>query len=108
VDMCGNLQNTNVLTRSALRVLRPEAPQARPSALVLRRRIDRSSKFQSRPQHEVRVPDELSPKKYDVRLAFLQVAVGLFTVEDESDGADVDLRNYLLNTIGEEDLSPGV
>ena len=78
--------------------------QARPSALVLIRSADRDSKFQSSPQDKVWVPQKLSGKEDDVCLAFLQVVIGLFAVEDQSDGADLDLRNGLLDTIGEVNL----
>ena len=87
-----------------LRARGSRLPQTRPSALVLRCRVDRSSKFQSSPQHEVGVPQKLSGKEDDVCLAFLQVVVGLFGIEDESDGADLDLRNGFFDTICEVDL----
>ena len=72
--------------------------------MILRCRVDWNSKFQSRPQDEVRIPQKLSGKIDDVCLAFLQVVIGLFAVEDQSDGADLDLRNGLLDTIGEVNL----
>jgi hypothetical protein len=86
------------------RALESRLPQTRPSTLILHRRVHWSSKFQSSPQDEVRVPQKLSGKEDDVCLAFLQVVVGLLAVEDESDGADLDLRNGLLDTIGEVNL----
>jgi len=107
VRLCDDLQNTNVPARSMVKLQRARVsrlPQTRPSALILHCRVDWSSKLQSSPQDEVRVPQKLSTKEDDVRLAFLQVAVGLFSVEDQSDGADLDLRNGLLDTIGELNL----
>lgn len=87
-----------------LRARGPRLPQARPSALVLSCRVDRSSEFQSSPQDEVRVSQELSAKEDDVCFAFLQVVVCLFAVENESDGANLDLREGPLDTIGEVNL----
>jgi hypothetical protein len=52
----------------------------------------------------VRVPPKFSGKEDDICFAFFQVAIGLFAVENESDSADVDLRNSLLGTLGEENL----
>ena len=52
----------------------------------------------------MRVPHELSSEEDDVRLAILQVIICLFTVDDEPDGANVYLRNGLLDTIGEVNL----
>ena len=52
----------------------------------------------------MRVPQKLSANVDDVCLAFLQVVVGLLAVEDQSDGADLDLRNGLLDTFGEVNL----
>ena len=54
------------------------------------------------------VPQKLSGKEDDICLAFLQVFVGLFAVEDESDGADLDPRNGLLDTIGKVNLRMGI
>ena len=78
--------------------------QARPSTLVLIRSADRDSKFQSSPQDKVWIPQKLSGKEDDVCLAFLQVTVGLFAIDDESDGADLEVGKGLLNSSGEMDL----
>jgi hypothetical protein len=82
-------------------------PQARPSELVLSCRIYCSSEFQSSPQDEVRIPQELSSKENYIRLAFLQVIVGLFAVEDESDGADLEVRKGLLDSSRKGNLHRG-
>jgi hypothetical protein len=52
----------------------------------------------------VRIPQELSGKEDDVRLAFLQVTVSLFAVDDESDGADREVGEGLLDSNGERNL----
>ena len=78
--------------------------QARPSALVLIRSADRDSKFQSSPQDKVWIPQKLSGKEDDVCLAFLQVIVSLFAFNDEPDGADLEVRNGLLDCSGEMNL----
>ena len=79
-------------------------PQPRPSALVLTRRVDRGSELQSSPQNEMRIPQELSAKKYDVCHALLQITICLFAVEDKSDGADLDVRKRLLDSGGKGNL----
>ena len=78
--------------------------QARPSALVLIRSADHDPKFQSSPQDKVWVPQKLSGKEDDVCLAFLQVTVSLFAIDDKSDGADLEVGKGLLNSSGEMDL----
>lgn len=105
--LCDDLQNTNLPACSKVTLQRARVsrlPQTRPSALILHCRVDWSSKLQSSPQDEVGVPQKLSAKEDDIRLAFFQVAVGLLSVKDQSDGADLDLRNSLFDTIGEVNL----
>ena len=52
----------------------------------------------------MRVPQELSTKEDDVRLAFLQVTIGLFAVGDEPDSPDLEVGKGLLDSSGEGDL----
>jgi len=79
-------------------------PQTRPSAVVLRCRVDRSSELQSSPQNEVRVSHELPPEEDHICLALLQVVVRLFPVKDQPDRADLDFWMRLLDTVRQGNL----
>ena len=103
---CDNLQGTTFLCvlNLDLGFFGLRLPQTRPSGLVLIRRVDHGSKFQSGPQDKVWVPQKLSSNEDDVCLAFLQVIVSLFAFNDEPDGADLEVRNGLLDSSSEVDL----
>ena len=50
------------------------------------------------------IPQELSTNEDDVCLAFLQVTISLFAVEDKSDSANREVGKGLLNSSGEGNL----